>query len=105
MHSKQILVNFNVAKFYGEFVQNVDGHAITCSEKLYFKCMNPNSEKLQLGKHYKIISVSSGSQLNTGVRTLIEVDKNGNEVEGAVAFDEVVKLDSLAAIHDFFGGA
>lgn len=105
MHSKQILVNFNVAKFYGEFVHNVDGHAITCSEKLYFKCMDPNSKKLQLGKHYKIISVSSGSQLNTGVRTLIEVDKNGNEVEGAVAFDEVVKLDSLAAIHDFFGGA
>ena len=104
MHSKKILVNFDVSRFYGEFVHNVDGHSITCSETLYFKCMDPNSEKLQLGKHYKIKSVSSGSQLNTGTRILVEVDKNGNEIAGAVDIEETMTLDSLAAIHDFFGG-
>jgi hypothetical protein len=67
--------------------------------------MFPTSGNTKIGKHYRINSVSSGSRLNVGVRNLIEVDAHGNVVPGAIAFDEEFTLDSLAAIHDFFGGA
>lgn len=104
MHNKKIFVNFDISQFYGDFVTIIEDHTVTCSEKLYFKHMSRTTDKLQIGKHYRINSVFSGSQLNTGVRNLIEVDSQGNVIPGAVAFDETFTLDSLSAIHEFFGG-
>lgn len=93
-HSDQINVNFNIQDFYGDFVYNMNGRPITCTETLYYK-------DNETGQYWRIDSVNNYAP-NVIERTITLVDETGKELGHSTS--EKINVNSIYDLFTLFGG-